>query len=450
VARLTSIGNATILVYDDHPILATDPWFGDEDTAYFGSWNLSHEIPSQQQSDILKSKYIWISHGHPDHLNPDSLNRLRGKHILLPDHVGARIAKSLMENSFDITILPDRQWVDLSSNVKIMCITTHIQDAILLIAIHDRLFLNLNDAGSRHCTRFIRKISEEFSFTYLMSLSGYGDAGMVGFFDEAGHLVVPPAESSVLVGEQLGHLAKSLNADAVIPFSCFHQYQRTDSLWAQEYVTPLHAYQNGIPGDLEFIPPFVDIECPSGSYTELSPGRLEISPKPPEVYGDNWSDELEIEDRRVIDEYFLRKESIQTRIGYVNFIVGGKTHTTCINRNSQKGVSFEVPRLSLMTAIQQEIFEDLFIGNFMKTTLHNMRTLYDQNFAFYLTKYADNGRAQTELEVQEYLKEYQRRAGREYIYETFLDYSKLFVNRLLTNKGSKTRRRMRSIYYRLR
>ena len=79
-----------------------------------------------------------------------------------------------------------------------------------------------------------------------------------------------------------------------------------------------------------------------------------------------------------------------------------------------------------------------------------MRTLYDKDFAFYITKYADNGRAQTELEVQEYLKEYRRRAGREYIYETFLDYSKLFVDRLLTNKGSKTRRRMRSIYYRLR
>ena len=58
MARLSTIGNATALVYDDYPILATDPWFGEEDTAYFGSWNLAHEIPSQQQSDILKDYLI--------------------------------------------------------------------------------------------------------------------------------------------------------------------------------------------------------------------------------------------------------------------------------------------------------------------------------------------------------------------------------------------------------
>ena len=34
---LSTIGNATLIAYDDNPILATDPWFGDEDPAYFGS-----------------------------------------------------------------------------------------------------------------------------------------------------------------------------------------------------------------------------------------------------------------------------------------------------------------------------------------------------------------------------------------------------------------------------
>ena len=92
----------------------------------------------------------------------------------------------------------------------------------------------------------------------------------------------------------------------------------------------------------------------------------------------------------------------------------------------------------------------MLIGNFMKTTLHNMRSLYESQFAFSVTKYADNGRAETEEEVRQYLAEYRRRAGRQYIYETFLDYSKSLVNRVLTNKGSNIRRRIRSIYYRIR
>ena len=140
MARVSTIGNATVIVYDDNPILATDPWFGGEDIAYFGSWNLSHEIPVQQTMDILNSKYIWFSHGHPDHLNSSSLSQLRGRKILLPDHVGSRIAKALMDDEFDVSILPDRKWVTLSPNTKIMCITTCIQDAILLISIYDRLF----------------------------------------------------------------------------------------------------------------------------------------------------------------------------------------------------------------------------------------------------------------------------------------------------------------------
>ena len=31
---LSTIGNATLIAYDDQPILATDPWFGDIDPVY--------------------------------------------------------------------------------------------------------------------------------------------------------------------------------------------------------------------------------------------------------------------------------------------------------------------------------------------------------------------------------------------------------------------------------
>jgi hypothetical protein len=34
---ISTIGNATLIAYDNSPILATDPWFGDSDPAYFGN-----------------------------------------------------------------------------------------------------------------------------------------------------------------------------------------------------------------------------------------------------------------------------------------------------------------------------------------------------------------------------------------------------------------------------
>jgi L-ascorbate metabolism protein UlaG (beta-lactamase superfamily) len=96
MSSISTIGNATLIAYDEAaPILSTDPWFGDEDHAYFGSWTLSHEIPAKYKKDILHSKYIWFSHGHPDHLNPLSIKRLEGKNLLLPDHIGSRIYRDL-------------------------------------------------------------------------------------------------------------------------------------------------------------------------------------------------------------------------------------------------------------------------------------------------------------------------------------------------------------------
>src|SRR5580704_4006185 len=108
---VSTTGNATLIAYDDKPILATDPCFG--------SWGLSHRIPPACKNDILNAEYIWFSHGHPDHLNSYSLPQIRGRHILLADHVGGRIAHDLREQGFEVSILPDRQWVELSPRVRV-------------------------------------------------------------------------------------------------------------------------------------------------------------------------------------------------------------------------------------------------------------------------------------------------------------------------------------------
>jgi len=77
-----TIGNATVIAYDGKPIVATDPWFGE--AAYFGSWGLPFETPEQQKNAILGSDFIWLSHGHPDHLNPEALEKLHGKKSFCP------------------------------------------------------------------------------------------------------------------------------------------------------------------------------------------------------------------------------------------------------------------------------------------------------------------------------------------------------------------------------
>ena len=83
----------------------------------------------------------------------------------------------------------------------------------------------------------------------------------------------------------------------------------------------------------------------------------------------------------------------------------------------------------------------------MKTTLHGMENLYEGGFIDYISKYADNGRAETISELKEYFKLYKQRFGREYIFQTFLDKSAYIFNRYIsTDRGSLLHRQANKIY----
>ena len=103
-----------------------------------------------------------------------------------------------------------------------------------------------------------------------------------------------------------------------------------------------------------------------------------------------------------------------------------------------------------MQTVNFEIFDDLLIGNFMKTTLHGLSSLYDKDISLIISKYADNGNAQSIDELEDYAKEYKRRAGREFLYENFLDNSKKIFNRLVSsNRSSSLYQASKKIYYKL-
>ena len=448
---ITTVGNATLIAYDEKPILATDPWIGDEDPAYFGSWVLSHQIPNSLKEDISSSEFIWFSHAHPDHLNPISLERYKANKILLPDHVGARIFSAISKLGFQVTVLPDREWVQLSKHIRIQCITTATQDAVLLIDNCGQLFINLNDAGPRHCSGYIKSISQTYKHSYLLALAGYGDTDMINFFNEDGSFILPRAAQKPSVGKQLGNFAKLTGAKAVLPFSSFHQYQRADSIWAQKFTTPILAYREGLDEQYQYIPPFSTIDCKTLDINTNEPREFEAEVQQPEVFGDNWSDELNDQDKRNIENYFERKERIQNYFGFLNFDVGGKMFTLKLQANSKKGITFSVPRNSLMTAITYRIFDDLLIGNFMKTTLHNCESLYEGvgNFAFNVAKCADNGLAETEEEIHNYHEEYKKRAGYEFIVDSLADRAKDFLVRF-ASKDSKLYSLVKTAYIRCR
>jgi len=426
-----TIGNATLIAFDDKPIIATDPWL-DGNGAYFGSGQLSHQIPPQEREEILACPYIWFSHGHPDHLNAESIESFRNTSILLPDHVGDRIFNELKSQGYTVRILPERKWVQLSKRVRICCISDYNQDAILLVDVNGHLFVNLNDGSARGWGGFVRSIVKQFKQSYLLRLSGYGDADMINIFDEDGGRVSPFGNKKVLVGAVLAAYAERYGVTHVIPFSSFHKYQRQDSLWANKYVTPLDAYGQGFNAPhVTLLPPFVEIDCLTGHIREIHPPKTDDRVIPSEDFGDKWDDLLERDDVEKVTQYFREKEVLAEHFGFINLRVGGCDNTVTLNRRLQAGITFEVPRNSLMAAIEYEVFDDLLIGNFMKTTFHGVRSL-SPHFTPVVAKYADNGRAKTKAELKFYMDQYRKRAPLGFLFHVLEEQSRLRLRQFLS------------------
>ena len=200
-----TIGNATVICHDKGPVLATDPWL--VGAAYFGSWSLSHQIPEQQLENVKRCEFIWLSHGHPDHLSMSSLRLLKDKKILLPDHAGGRIAADMTNMGFKVTILKDRVWTKLSPRINIFNIADYNQDAVLLVDIGGALIINTNDAAPRGWLMTIRNIAKKYNQSFLLQLHGYGDADMMNHFTEDGERITPPAARKYPAGASMAKWA---------------------------------------------------------------------------------------------------------------------------------------------------------------------------------------------------------------------------------------------------
>jgi hypothetical protein len=387
-----TIGNATLIAYDDRPVIATDPWT--HGGAYFGSWSFSHAIPPEQQESIERCRYLWFSHGHPDHLNLESLEGLSNKQILLANHVGGRIHRDLLEMGLDVLILPEREWVQLSKRIRVMTISDYNQDSILLLDIGGALVIDVNDATDRGWGRLVKQIARRYPKSYLLKLSNYSDADMINLWDEDGRKLPTAADEMAPIGRPLARWAGVFGANHVIPFSSFHRYQREDSFWANKYVAPLEAYAETFDAaDITLLPAFSRVDCETGRATPIDPPVNSTTPRPAAEFGDNWSDTLDHADQQKLTSYIQGKQILRSHIGFVRFSVGGQETTIDLNpKLRQFGFTFHVPRTSLMTAVEYRVFDDLLIGNFMRTTLHGGATLYP-HFTPLVAKYSDNGGA---------------------------------------------------------
>lgn len=398
-----TIGNATITCFDDIPVLSTDPWI--EGTPYFGSWGHPIQIPAAQIENIQKSKYIWLSHGHPDHINGASFKFYRDAIILIPDHSGDRIF-DYFSSRFNCIKLKSNTWFQISKNIRIKSFADWNQDAALIIDILGKdCILNQNDGSLLGWRPTIKNLLSNYENRFLLKLVNWGDADMINLYDANDHMIMPDAAKKPALGKAYLQHMKSVGCNFAIPFSSFHRYVRKDSLHMNQFITPLEKHYEGFTSDHSaLLPAHIIWNSETQDYKEISTQKNSQLTLDPSDFGDNYSDVLEKEDKDLLIKYFSSFYHLRQNFGFISFTVGNEeTHIKLSNK--KQGINFQVPRGSLMKAVSNEIFDDLLIGNFMKTTLIDCDNLYP-DFTPYVAKYGDNGMAKSRQELKSYFQYY--------------------------------------------
>ena len=399
-----TIGNATLTAFDDgKSILATDPWI--DGNPYFGSWGHKYQLPSEQIKNISDAKYIWLSHGHPDHVDAKSFHYFRGSTLLIPDHFGDRMF-NYFNSRYDCIKIKSNEWMQLSPNIRVKSFSDWNQDASLLVEIMGKdIIFNQNDGNSMGWGKTIRQILKQYENRFLLRLINWGDADMINLYDESGNFIKPQAANRPRIGKQYSRIMKNWGCNYAIPFSSLHKYIRDDAVSMNEYITPLDEHYNGFDSSSgELLPAFIRWDSVKEDYEQIAVVDNETEILSAESVGDTWSDELDSDDKANIESYFKKFENLPKHFGVIGFRVGGKDFEVRISDKPNQ-VFFEAPRKSLMNSIRNEIFDDMLIGNFMKTTLVGSKSLYP-HFTPYVAKYGDNGTAHTDSEIKDYFNYY--------------------------------------------
>ena len=152
------------------------------------------------------------------------------------------------------------------------------------------------------------------------------------------------------------------------------------------------------------------------------------------------------EDKAKIHRYFTARESLRDHFGFIQVSAGGSSVTVDLNADIREvGISLECPRASLMTCIENQLFDDLLIGNFMRTTLHNVHDLYP-HFTPYVAKYADNGGAKTKRELATYFGHYYMRDPIAHSLKGLADGSEMVLRRVIPEDSAMFRLAKRTYY----
>ena len=270
--KLRTLGHASLALYRDGeaPLLLTDPWL--LGSVYWRSWWLE-SYPSAADLDWLtQTRFVYITHEHPDHYHVPSLRRLgTGPLYLFPKLAELGFVAHAAKQGFRTAVMPPGVWRGIAADAAILSIPCWNDDSLLLIDTPAALVVNLNDAKPASAVlRAIRRVVDRLQKPVVLACS-YSPASLVNsFFDENGIVSIKGRDRYV---RYICGICDELGASVYLPFASQAVFLREDSRWANDHRTTLADLERHWRSRAQLLPPYTTLDLRDLSHETLPPER---------------------------------------------------------------------------------------------------------------------------------------------------------------------------------
>jgi hypothetical protein len=113
------LGHACAAIRCGKTTIVTDPWL--QGTAFLGGWQRKYKPPHNWKKILQTADLIYVSHGHSDHLSPDTLIHSGRTPVIVPDFPRRSAELAAARGMVDVTPMMMGQWHQLGDcRIKII------------------------------------------------------------------------------------------------------------------------------------------------------------------------------------------------------------------------------------------------------------------------------------------------------------------------------------------
>ncbi|MFA9516862.1 Rieske 2Fe-2S domain-containing protein [Halopenitus sp. H-Gu1] len=220
--NISLLSHATLSIeYDGFKIL-TDPWL--EGPAFLDAWTQYPPPTCDVDSVATSTDAIWITHEHPDHLNPRTLERFPDETpIYVPELNYRRLSNRLRELGFEnVHSLPTHEPYQLAEGIEAVCFesSSTFNDSILAINCGGFKIVNVNDAGVNWDVNEAIPQADLVATGFSFGASGYPITWKHLTKEQKRQMIKERNEGQLQKCEQL---VEMFNADYLLPFAKFFE-----------------------------------------------------------------------------------------------------------------------------------------------------------------------------------------------------------------------------------